>query len=202
MALQLSFIASVLLRVVAQALPWRLFYSFYLIINEKEKKEFGFWPSGVSRGMVHAPAGSSDAFAEWRCRLILSFLMIRTSWLALQLCFLLNYNLSLAPPYFPVTLLLQHNCLVAHWIFWQMGAFASRFLVSGQPYQTWGNRLQHRGSHLHLLRYVDSGLCKFSLLLPHALSCHNSAQLLVLFLSRYEPIDYDLLFSIVQDVKP
>jgi len=38
MALQLSFIASVLLRVVAQALPWRLFYSFYLIINEKEKK--------------------------------------------------------------------------------------------------------------------------------------------------------------------
>ena len=46
------------------------------------------------------------------------------------------------------------------------------------------------------------GLCKFSLLLPHALSCHNSAQLLVLFLSRYEPIDYDLLFSIVQDVKP
>jgi len=41
MALQLSFIASVLLRVVAQALPWRLFYSFYLIINEKEKK--GIW---------------------------------------------------------------------------------------------------------------------------------------------------------------
>ena len=155
MALQLFFIASVLFRVVAQALPWRLFYSFYLIINEKEKKEFGFWPSGVSRGMVHAPAGSSDAFAEWRCRLILSFLMIRTSWLALQLCFLLNYNLSLAPPYFPVTLLLQHNCLVAHWIFWQMGAFASRFLVSGQPYQTWWNRLQHRGSHLHLLGYVD-----------------------------------------------
>ena len=145
----------------------------------------------MSRGMVHTPAGSSDAFAEWRCRLILSFLMIRTSWLALQLCFLLNYNLSLAPPYFPVTLLLQHNCLVAHWIFWQMGAFASRFLVSGQPYQTWGNRLQHRGSHLHLLRYVE---------FPNFPSCYHMhwiaklCSTLIFFLSLYEPIDHDRLF--------